>query len=101
VQRRQGRGLDLAWLADATCCKRCADQLSLSETDVRHSAAVLREFGNLSSPTVFFVLERALADRCTGWALVDVLVRCGLQLPRRVTRSEGKVKAESRKKPSE
>jgi alkylresorcinol/alkylpyrone synthase len=38
-------------------------QLSLSEMDVRHSAAVLREFGNLSSPTVLFVLERALADR--------------------------------------
>lgn len=37
-------------------------QLSLSEADVRHSAAVLREFGNISSPTVFFVLERALAD---------------------------------------
>src|SRR5438093_8397493 len=29
-------------------------------TDVRHSAAVLREFGNLSSPTVLFVLQAAL-----------------------------------------
>jgi predicted naringenin-chalcone synthase len=38
------------------------DKLKLSESDVRHSSAVLREFGNVSSPTVFFVLERALKD---------------------------------------
>jgi predicted naringenin-chalcone synthase len=38
------------------------EKLNLRETDVRHSAAVLREFGNVSSPTVFFVLERALRD---------------------------------------
>jgi alkylresorcinol/alkylpyrone synthase len=37
-------------------------KMKLSESDVRHSAAVLREFGNISSPTVFFVLERALRD---------------------------------------
>jgi alkylresorcinol/alkylpyrone synthase len=38
------------------------DRLRLSEADVRHSTAVLREFGNISSPTVYFVLERALRD---------------------------------------
>jgi alkylresorcinol/alkylpyrone synthase len=38
------------------------DRLALTEADVRHSAAVLREFGNVSSPTVLFVLERALRD---------------------------------------
>jgi alkylresorcinol/alkylpyrone synthase len=38
------------------------DKLGLTESDIRHSTAVLREFGNLSSPTVFFVLERALHD---------------------------------------
>jgi len=38
------------------------DRLGLTESDVRHSAAVLREFGNVSSPTVLFVLERALHD---------------------------------------
>ncbi len=38
------------------------DKLALSESDVRHSTAVLREFGNLSSPTVYFVLDRALHD---------------------------------------
>jgi predicted naringenin-chalcone synthase len=38
------------------------DKLALSETDVRHSAGVLREFGNISSPTVYFVLQAALKD---------------------------------------
>ena len=38
------------------------DKLKLNESAVRHSSAVLREFGNISSPTVFFVLERALND---------------------------------------
>jgi predicted naringenin-chalcone synthase len=38
------------------------EKLELSESDVRHSAAILREFGNISSPTVYFVLERALND---------------------------------------
>ena len=38
------------------------EKLKLSADDVRHSSAVLRDFGNISSPTVYFVLERALAD---------------------------------------
>jgi alkylresorcinol/alkylpyrone synthase len=38
------------------------DKLGLTESDIRHSTAVLREFGNLSSPTVYFVLKRALRD---------------------------------------
>ena len=38
------------------------DKLGLTESDIRHSTAVLRDYGNLSSPTVFFVLERALHD---------------------------------------
>ena len=38
------------------------DKLKLSADDVRHTSAVLREFGNLSSPSVYFVLERALND---------------------------------------
>jgi alkylresorcinol/alkylpyrone synthase len=36
--------------------------MTLSEADVRHSTAVLREFGNISSPTVYFVLQAALHD---------------------------------------
>jgi polyketide synthase Type III len=38
------------------------EKLNLTESDIRHSAAVLREFGNISSPTVYYVLERALHD---------------------------------------
>ena len=38
------------------------ENLKLSEADVRHSSAVLREFGNISSPTVYFVLRAALND---------------------------------------
>jgi len=42
------------------------NRLGLSEDDVRYSAAMLREFGNLSSAFVYFVLEAALADRAHG-----------------------------------
>ena len=38
------------------------DKLKLSAENVRHTSAVLREFGNISSPSVYFVLERALND---------------------------------------
>ena len=37
-------------------------KLKLSGDDLRHSTAVLREFGNMSSATVYFVLERALCE---------------------------------------
>jgi len=42
------------------------EQLALSETDIRHSAAVLREFGNVSSPCVLFVLDATLRDNAPG-----------------------------------
>src|SRR6267154_912963 len=38
------------------------EKLGLTEHDVRWSAAILREFGNLSSPSVLFVLQAGLAD---------------------------------------
>jgi alkylresorcinol/alkylpyrone synthase len=38
------------------------DKLAISEADVRHSASVLSKYGNLSSATVFFVLQEALND---------------------------------------
>jgi alkylresorcinol/alkylpyrone synthase len=38
------------------------ERLGLSEHDLRWSAAVLREFGNLSSASVYFVLQAALGD---------------------------------------
>lgn len=41
-------------------------RLDLSANDLRYSAAMLREYGNLSSAFVFFVLEAALADDAPG-----------------------------------
>jgi len=38
------------------------DKLDLREHDTRWSEAVLREYGNLSSPSVFFVLQAAFQD---------------------------------------
>jgi len=38
------------------------ERLGLSEHDLRWSAAVLREFGNLSSASVYFVMQAALRD---------------------------------------
>jgi alkylresorcinol/alkylpyrone synthase len=37
-------------------------RLGLSESDLRWSTAILEEFGNLSSASLFFVLQAALAD---------------------------------------
>ena len=42
------------------------ERLGLSEHDLRWSAAVLREFGNLSSASVYFVLQAALEDSAPG-----------------------------------
>ena len=43
-------------------------ELELSEADVRWSATVLRNYGNLSSASLYFVLQTALADSATpGW----------------------------------
>jgi alkylresorcinol/alkylpyrone synthase len=38
------------------------DRMGLKAEDVRHSSAILREYGNLSSAFVYFVLQAALAD---------------------------------------
>ncbi len=43
-------------------------RLGLSSQDLRYSSAMLREYGNLSSAFVYFVLEAALADHAPeGW----------------------------------
>ena len=42
------------------------DRLGLSETEQHHSAAVLHEYGNLSSAFVYFVLQAALAEHTPG-----------------------------------
>lgn len=42
------------------------EKISLSGHDVRWSADILREHGNMSSPSVLFVLQAALADHTPG-----------------------------------
>jgi predicted naringenin-chalcone synthase len=43
-------------------------RFGLATTDFRYSAAMLREYGNLSSAFVYFVLQAALADKApAGW----------------------------------
>ncbi len=42
------------------------EKFQLSSHDVRWSEAVLREHGNMSSPSVLFVLQAALADSAPG-----------------------------------
>lgn len=42
------------------------ERLGLAADDLRFSAAVLSEYGNLSSPSVLFVLHRALAEGAPG-----------------------------------
>jgi alkylresorcinol/alkylpyrone synthase len=42
------------------------ERFGLPEADLRWSAAVLGEFGNLSSPSVLFVLRRAMAEQAPG-----------------------------------
>lgn len=41
-------------------------QAGLTEEDTRWSAAVLRDYGNVSSPCVYFVLEAALNEQARG-----------------------------------
>ena len=54
--------------AAATCCSRSSAASSSTDDAFRYSAAMLREYGNLSSAFVYFVLEAALADDApAGW----------------------------------
>lgn len=39
-------------------------QMGLARQDLRYSAAVLRDYGNLSSASVYFVMKEALRDHC-------------------------------------
>jgi alkylresorcinol/alkylpyrone synthase len=41
-------------------------RLELAPADLRYSTAMLREYGNLSSAFVYFVLEAAIADNAPG-----------------------------------
>jgi alkylresorcinol/alkylpyrone synthase len=60
-------------------------ELALPTSALRHSASVLSEYGNLSSASVYFILERALAE-APARQLVRLELRSGLQLPWRALR---------------
>jgi alkylresorcinol/alkylpyrone synthase len=47
--------------------------LGMQPDTLRHERAVLRDFGNMSAPTVLFVLERVLAEGLTGSAVLAAL----------------------------
>ncbi len=42
------------------------EALQLADGDLRHSFNVLREYGNMSSVTVFFILERVMREAKAG-----------------------------------
>ena len=41
-------------------------RVGLTEEDTRFSAAVLRDYGNVSSPCIYFVLQSALREETPG-----------------------------------
>jgi len=68
-QARRERRDVTAWILHAGGREILAavrQRLDLHEDDTRWSAAVLRDYGNVSSPCVYFVLEAALADETAG-----------------------------------
>ncbi len=50
-----------------------ADALRIEAVDLRHSRAILREYGNMSAATVLFVLERCLENGLGGRCLLGAL----------------------------
>lgn len=71
VLQRAGlsRGDVSAWIMHAggrDVLKAVERRFELNSTDLRYSAAMLREYGNLSSAFVYFVLQAALADNAQG-----------------------------------
>lgn len=57
-----------------------ATTLRLSESDVLHSRAVLREFGNMSSATVLFVLSQMITDQSPKEEIISCAFGPGLTL---------------------
>ena len=69
ARARLSPGAIAAWILHAggrEVLRAMQERLGLTEQSLRWSAAVLREFGNLSSPFVYFVLKGALADDAPG-----------------------------------
>jgi predicted naringenin-chalcone synthase len=59
------------WIMHAGCryvLMAMQERLELEPNELGYSAAMLHEYGNLSSAFVYFVLQAALADRAPpGW----------------------------------
>ncbi|PIB37627.1 naringenin-chalcone synthase [Reichenbachiella sp. 5M10] len=55
-------------------------ELGLSKTDNRHAYDVLRYYGNMSSPTILFVLQRVLQEQQTGQNILSFAFGPGLTM---------------------
>ena len=70
---RAGLGRDdiAAWILHAggrDVLSALSERLQLDDDDIRYSASMLREYGNMSSAFVYFVLQAALRDEAPrGW----------------------------------
>ncbi len=53
------------------------DELGLSEAQMRHSRCVLRNFGNMSSPTVLFVLDETMKNSRPEAGDIGVMIAMG------------------------
>jgi predicted naringenin-chalcone synthase len=68
-EERLARGDIRAWIWHAggrNVLDRLREQLGLEDSDLERSARMLSEFGNVSSPFVYFVLDAALRDNAAG-----------------------------------
>ncbi|HWG75419.1 MAG TPA: 3-oxoacyl-[acyl-carrier-protein] synthase III C-terminal domain-containing protein [Steroidobacteraceae bacterium] len=68
-RRGIARGQITAWILHAggrDVLQSLQERLALAPADLRYSAAMLREYGNLSSAFVYFVLQAALSDAAPG-----------------------------------
>jgi alkylresorcinol/alkylpyrone synthase len=52
--------------AGVACCEELRREIGLSGSETSWSAAMLRDYGNLSSPFVLFVLQAALRGGAKG-----------------------------------
>ena len=75
-----GTGLDMAAIdhfvphpGGAKVLSAMSESLDLPRGALRHAEAVLRNYGNMSAATVFFVLERCLVEGAEGRMLLSAL----------------------------
>jgi len=63
------------------CCKKVIDNvqhhLGLSDTQVRFSRSIMRNYGNMSSPTVMYVLDEVMRKGDPRQGDIGVMVALG------------------------